>query len=149
MDPSVALISKIRARSRLQRNEFGGKSGGFTKAPPLSPSQRKHHHASSIAGGEIPTERAVHVIAEPAARLRLENCFADQAEVPGDCKPHIRQAQLDQLPFTVDAAMSLSGEDCEPGEKSRHAVPRGQDVIDRTIMALRSDEPRKAERRVD
>ncbi len=149
VDPAIRLIAKIRARARLHRSEFASEPGGFAQARPLPRGQRQHHHPAAVACAEVPAKRAVHIVAEPAARLRLEDRLADQAQVTGQRESDVRQAQLDQLPFAMQPAVALGREDRDGGEVPGHAVPCGEDMVDRAVMSLRSRQPGKSESCVD
>ena len=104
---------------------------------------------AAVARPEISPERAVHLIAEPAAGLRRQQRLGQVAQVSGHGQSNIGQAEFDELALSGQMTMAVGGEDGERGEKAGHRVPGRQHVIDRCLVAFGPGDPRKAKGRID
>src|SRR5712691_3769222 len=75
--PPVAFVVEVQAEPCLHVAKLSAHASRLDEAAPLPRREGEHHHAAPVAGHEVATERAKHVVSETAARLVLQYRLAD------------------------------------------------------------------------
>src|SRR5207248_2528669 len=134
--PPIALVVEVEPEARFEISKLAAEPGRLDQASPLPWGEREDHHPPAVPRHEVAAERPENVVAETPARLGLEHSLTDESQVPRHREADVREAELDKLTFTGEAAVPVGGEDGRRGEETGHRVPGRQHVVHGTLGVL-------------